>query len=168
MVARDGWPSVYIIASGRNGTLYTGVTSELGRRILQHKLAETPGFTAKYGCKRLVWYERHDDMRAAIRREKNIKHWVRDWKLALIEDANPEWRDLSDGWYDVGEWEPPPSNATLSLRDDSLPDSSSSGGGADPRAQPQDVRGRAGGESGEAGSSGRRASRLPEDDGEIG
>ena len=92
--------AVYIIASGRNGTLYTGVTSDLPLRIWQHKQEVLPGFSKRYGCKRLVWYERHAVMLDAIQRERNIKRYLRDWKLKLIEDLNPEWRDLSEGWYD--------------------------------------------------------------------
>jgi putative endonuclease len=92
--------AVYILASGRNGTLYTGVTSELPLRIWQHKQGVFPGFTRKYRVKRLVWYEPHASMVEAIQRERNIKHYVRAWKLKLIEELNPEWRDLSDTWFD--------------------------------------------------------------------
>ena len=88
--------SVYILASKRNGTLYTGVTSNLEARIWQHKTDVYPGFSRKYGCKTLVWFEMHDDINEAIAREKRIKEWKRDWKLALIERENPEWRDLFD------------------------------------------------------------------------
>jgi putative endonuclease len=91
--------AVYILASGRNGTLYTGVTSELPLRICQHKTGVSPGFTRRYGVKRLVWYEPQASMAEAIQRERNIKHYFRDWKLKLIEDLNPEWRDLSEGWF---------------------------------------------------------------------
>jgi len=90
-------PVVYIMASKRNGTLYTGVTGDLARRVEQHKSGEVEGFTKKYGVHMLVFYERHDDMRSAIAREKRIKRWRRAWKLRLIERENPEWRDLSDG-----------------------------------------------------------------------
>ena len=89
-------PAVYIMASKRNGTLYTGVTSDLVRRVHQHREADLPGFTSKYGCKSLVWYERHDDMAAAIAREKQIKAGSREKKLALIEAFNPAWQDLFD------------------------------------------------------------------------
>lgn len=87
-------PVVYIVASGRNGTLYTGVTSNLSQRAFQHREGIVPGFTARYGCKRLVWYERYDLMTEAIAREKQIKAGSRRKKLALIEAMNPLWRDL--------------------------------------------------------------------------
>ena len=89
-------PVVYILASKRNGTLYTGVTSDLSRRIWQHKNDQAEGFTRKYGVHTLVYYEWHDDMHSAIVREKRIKKWNRAWKLELIESVNPEWRDLSE------------------------------------------------------------------------
>jgi putative endonuclease len=95
--------AVYIMASARNGTLYTGVTSELWTRVQQHKLGIFEGFSKEYGCKALVWYELHPTMLEAIQREKRIKRWRRDWKLALIEAENPEWRDLSDGWFETPE-----------------------------------------------------------------
>ena len=103
MVGRDAWIAVYIVASQRNGTLYTGVTSALFERVQQHKLATFDGFTKAYGCKRLVWYEDHAVMLDAIEREKRIKRWRRDWKLALIEAQNPDWRDLSDAWFEAPE-----------------------------------------------------------------
>jgi len=87
-------PCVYILASRRNGTLYTGVTSDLVQRIWQHKNDLVEGFTKKYGVHTLVWYELHDTMQPAIEREKAIKEWRRAWKLSLIESNNPEWRDL--------------------------------------------------------------------------
>ena len=87
-------PAVYIMASRRNGTLYVGVTSDLVRRVYQHRTAAFPGFTSRYGCKLLVHYELHDDMMAAITREKQIKGGSRARKLAIIEAANPAWRDL--------------------------------------------------------------------------
>ena len=89
-------PAVYIVANKRNGTLYTGVTSDLLKRAYQHRVSLVPGFTAKYGCKLLVWYERHDEMAAAIAREKQIKAGSRSKKVALIEAVNPQWRDLYD------------------------------------------------------------------------
>ena len=89
-------PTVYILASHRNGTLYTGVTSNLVARVWRHKNDVVAGFTKKYGVHTLVYYERHDDMMTAINREKQIKKWKRAWKLALIEKQNPTWRDLSD------------------------------------------------------------------------
>ena len=87
-------PCVYILASKRNGTLYVGVTSDLPQRVWLHKNGEYDGFTKKYGVRNLVWHESHAAMDDAIRREKAIKKWNRAWKVALIEEANPEWRDL--------------------------------------------------------------------------
>ena len=85
---------VYILASGKNGTLYTGVTNDVLRRVSEHKQELTRGFTSRYGVKRLVWYEVHGTAVGAIQREKNIKRWSRAWKVALIEEANPTLRDL--------------------------------------------------------------------------
>ena len=85
---------VYILASGRNGTIYTGVTNDILRRVYEHKTEAMRGFTSRYGVKRLVWFEAHPSISHAIQREKNLKHWSRAWKLALIEEANPGWRDL--------------------------------------------------------------------------
>ncbi len=87
-------PCVYILASRRNGTLYTGVTSDLVQRVWQHKNDLVKGFTSKYHVHSLVWYEVHADMESAIGREKAIKEWQRAWKIELIETLNPEWRDL--------------------------------------------------------------------------
>ena len=87
-------PAVYIMASQRNGTLYTGVTSDPSRRVFQHREGQTPGFTAQYGCKTLVYHQTYDDMDAAIAREKQIKGGSRRKKLMLIDQFNPEWRDL--------------------------------------------------------------------------
>ncbi|MCH2394411.1 GIY-YIG nuclease family protein [Oceanibaculum sp.] len=87
---------VYILASGRNGTLYVGVTGNLPRRIYEHREELVPGFTKQYGVKRLVYAEAHEDVRIALQREKNLKHWPRAWKLTLIETDNPGWRDLID------------------------------------------------------------------------
>ena len=103
MVGQDTFIAVYIVASGRNGTLYTGVTRALVARVHQHKLGTFEGFTKTYGCKTLVWYEVLAVMLEAIRREKQIKRWRRAWKLELIETQNPEWRDLSDEWFEVPE-----------------------------------------------------------------
>jgi len=91
-------PAVYIVASRRNGTLYIGVTSDLVKRVWQHRNANVKGFTAKYGVHLLVYFEMHDDMRNAITREKQLKKWNRAWKLALIERSNPEWKDL---WSEI-------------------------------------------------------------------
>ncbi len=87
-------PCVYILASRRNGTLYVGVTADLGQRVWQHKSDLTEGFTKRYGVHTLVWYEAHESMESAIRREKAIKEWKRAWKLELIEKENPKWREL--------------------------------------------------------------------------
>ena len=89
-------PAVYIMANKRNGTLYTGVTSNLGQRIWQHREGIADGFTKRYGCKLLVWYEVHETMETAILREKQIKAGSRVKKLALIEALNPDWLDLSE------------------------------------------------------------------------
>jgi putative endonuclease len=89
----DKLPCVYILASQRNGTLYVGVTSDIRGRVWQH-LQDATGFTARYGVHRLVFYELHADMAHAIQREKRLKKWNRAWKLRLIEEGNPEWRDL--------------------------------------------------------------------------
>jgi putative endonuclease len=89
-------PCVYILASRRNGTLYTGVTSNLVQRVWQHKSDLVEGFTKQYGVHALVWFEPHETMESAISREKAIKKWRRDWKLKLIESTNPQWRDLYD------------------------------------------------------------------------
>ena len=92
---------VYILASQRNGTLYIGVTSDLVKRIYQHKAkAHAKGFTAKYAVDKLVWYEAGEDIEAAIELEKKIKNRNRAWKLALIEKNNPNWRDLSSDFLD--------------------------------------------------------------------
>ncbi len=87
---------VYILASKRNGTLYTGVTNDLVRRVYEHKADVTAGFTQEYGVHKLVYFEQYSSPRDAIQREKNIKHWVRRWKVELIEKSNPAWRDLYD------------------------------------------------------------------------
>ena len=87
-------PCVYILASQRNGTLYAGVTSDLIRRVWEHKNDLTDGFTKRYGVHTLVWYEVHDNMESAIRREKAIKKWRRTWKITLIEQLNALWQDL--------------------------------------------------------------------------
>jgi putative endonuclease len=85
---------VYMLCSKRNGTLYTGVTSDLVKRVYEHKNSLLDGFTKKYGVHRLVWYEAHDSAESAITKEKQIKKWKRAWKLKLIEQTNPEWIDL--------------------------------------------------------------------------
>ena len=87
---------VDIMASERNGTLYTGVTGNLVRRVYAHRKSLIKGFTKRYGCKRLVYFEVHDEITSAIQREKQIKRWHREWKLELIEGLNPEWQDLHE------------------------------------------------------------------------
>jgi putative endonuclease len=89
-------PTVYLLASKRNGTLYAGVTSDLPARTHQHRIGAVRGFTRDYGVRMLVWFEQHSTMESAITREKRIKKWNRAWKLALIEAANPDWRDLAE------------------------------------------------------------------------
>lgn len=89
---------VYIMAN-KSRTLYTGVTNNLERRVLQHRRKLVPGFTSRYNINRLVYYEAFGDVRAAISRETQIKGWLRTRKVALIESANRDWKDLSDGWY---------------------------------------------------------------------
>ncbi len=86
---------VYILASRRNGTLYTGCTTDLPQRVYQHREEQARGFTAKYDVKRLVWFEIYDDISDAIVRERRIKEWKRAWKVALIEEKNPLWNDLA-------------------------------------------------------------------------
>ncbi len=85
---------VYLLASGEHGTLYLGVTNNLVRRTYEHRTKAVPGFTSRYGVNRLVWFESYGDPVSAITREKEIKKWRRDWKIALIERDNPDWRDL--------------------------------------------------------------------------
>ena len=87
-------PAVYILASQKRGTLYIGVTSDLIKRIHQHKSSFVDSFTSQYKVNILVYFEQHGDMYGAISREKLLKKWKRDWKIALIEKNNPEWRDL--------------------------------------------------------------------------
>jgi putative endonuclease len=88
---------VYLLASGKHGTLYVGMTRDLVRRVYEHKTKAAPGFSAEYGVDRLVWFETYDDPTNAIEREKKIKKWRRDWKIRLIEESNPGWVDLYDG-----------------------------------------------------------------------
>ena len=91
---------VYLLSSKPHGTLYVGVTSDLAKRIWEHKTKSVPGFTTRYGVGRLVWYEAHDDWEAAFRREKRIKEWKRAWEIELIEAQNPQWLDLYLGLAD--------------------------------------------------------------------
>ena len=87
-------PAVYILASERNGTTYIGVTSDLVKRVWEHKQNLADGFTKQYGVHTLVYFELHDEMTQAIQREKQLKKWNRSWKLRMIELKNPDWRDL--------------------------------------------------------------------------
>ena len=89
---------VYILSNRRHGTLYTGVTNDLVRRVHEHRQGDVEGFTSRYGLKRLVWYEPFDDIEQAILREKRIKRWRRHWKIQLVEKRNPDWRDL---WEEI-------------------------------------------------------------------
>ncbi|VAV94695.1 Excinuclease ABC, C subunit-like [hydrothermal vent metagenome] len=90
----------YILASKRNGTLYVGMTNDLVRRIWEDKEELAPGFTKKYGVHRLVWFESHSMLEAAFSREKRLKHWLRAWKIELIEKENPNWDDL---WFQINQ-----------------------------------------------------------------
>ncbi len=85
---------VYLLASRKHGTLYLGVTNDIARRVWEHRNKVGPGFSNRFGVDRLVWYEIHRDVAAAIAREKQIKKWRRDWKIALIEADNPDWNDF--------------------------------------------------------------------------
>ena len=85
---------VYIVTNRPNGVLYIGVTNDIARRVGEHRLGTCPGFSARYNLSRLVWFETHDDIAAAIQREKTMKRWVRAWKIRTIEAANPAWNDL--------------------------------------------------------------------------
>src|SRR5262249_4883872 len=114
---------VYILSS-LSGTLYTGITNSLFRRTLQHKGKESPGFTSKYDVHRLVYYEVFTDVRAAIRREKEIKGWTRKKKIALIESMNPKWQDLAEGWgaeVPAPSWQVREPSQPQHLRDSSGP-----------------------------------------------
>jgi putative endonuclease len=84
----------YMVTNKPRGVLYIGVTTDLIRRISEHRQSLIPGFSKRYNCTRLVWYEVHEDVRAAIQREKSLKRWYREWKIALVEESNPAWRDL--------------------------------------------------------------------------
>ena len=87
---------VYILASKRNGTLYIGATNDLARCVAEHKAGAIPGFTKRYGVACLDYYEAYDDLSQALQRERNLKCWRRAWKIALIEETNPQWRDLRE------------------------------------------------------------------------
>ena len=90
------YAAVYIVTDKPDGTLYVGVTTDLARRAAQHRAGEIDGFTKRYGLKRLVYFEPHEDISAAIHREKRLKKWPRAWKVRLINDGNPSWDDLFD------------------------------------------------------------------------
>jgi len=87
---------VYLLASRKHGTLYVGVTNDLVRRVHEHTSGMVGGFTSKYHVTRLVWFETHDDVTAAIKREKEMKKWRREWKISLIERDNPDWLDITE------------------------------------------------------------------------
>ncbi|ADJ22113.1 Excinuclease ABC C subunit domain protein [Hyphomicrobium denitrificans ATCC 51888] len=87
---------IYIMANKRNGTIYIGVTNDLARRVYEHREGLVKGFTSRYGLKSIVYYEAFDSVSLAIQRETSLKRWPRRWKLALIEKANPQWKDLVD------------------------------------------------------------------------
>jgi putative endonuclease len=97
MVGAESFVAVYMLASRRHGTLYIGVTSDLISRVAQHRDGALGGFTKRYDVKRLVWFERHDAITLAIRREKSLKKYKREWKINLIERENPGWADLFPG-----------------------------------------------------------------------
>jgi len=88
---------VYILASRRNETLYIGMTDDLVRRAWEHRIGAVPGFTKKYGVKMLVWFEQHETRESALQRERQLKKWNRAWKIEMIEQFNPIWKDLADG-----------------------------------------------------------------------
>ena len=88
---------VYILTNKDRGTLYTGVTNDLVRRVYEHREKSIPGFTKKHDLTKLVWFEQHEDVEAAVQREKLIKKWKREWKYNLIESINPHWEDLYEG-----------------------------------------------------------------------
>jgi putative endonuclease len=90
---------VYILASGKHGTLYIGVTSDLPGRTYEHRAGLTPGFTSQYGVKHLVYFESFGTIEEAIAREKRLKRWRRDWKINMIERSNPDWVDLFEGIF---------------------------------------------------------------------
>ena len=95
--------AVYIMANRRNGTIYTGVTNDLIRRVHEHREGLFDGFTKQHGCKHLVWFDVTDDIEAAIAHEKRLKKWLRPWKDEMIERDNPEWRDL---WWEISGQQP--------------------------------------------------------------
>lgn len=108
----------YLLTNTRNGTLYTGHTDNLYRRMWEHRSGHIPGFAAKYGCNRLVWYETHESRESAFLRERRIKEWQRNWKLRLIETENPDWADLFD---EMLAWVPEVTDLTRWQREQSGP-----------------------------------------------
>ncbi len=96
---------VYILTNPRHTVLYTGVTNNLEHRVFDHKAKNNKGFTAKYNCSELVYFEEFNDINEAIHREKQLKKYHRKWKNELIDQSNPKWTDLSEGWYDKREFE---------------------------------------------------------------
>ncbi len=107
---------VYIMTNKRNGTLYTGHTDDIYDRAHQHKTGQFPGFSKKYGCTRLVWFEGHDSREDAFIRERRKKNWRRRWKLELIEKDNPNWLDI----YQLPVWPLPKGNVYSDLRRDAI------------------------------------------------
>ena len=109
MASHRRFIATYLMASARNGTLYAGMTANLPARVWKHRTERFEGFSKQHGCKQLVWFQRFGWVTEAIRREKQIKEWKRDWKLALIEDGNPEWLDLAADWFPENDpdWTPP-------------------------------------------------------------
>jgi putative endonuclease len=99
---------VYIMASRKNGTIYVGVTSDLIRRVYEHRESVVPGFTKQHGCDRLVWFEAFDDIQQARRRELQMKEWKRAWKINVIEEANFDWADLYPSLFEPGSAGPGP------------------------------------------------------------
>jgi putative endonuclease len=99
---------VYMMANRKNGTIYTGVTSDLAKRVCEHREALVAAFTKRYGCKRLVWFEAFDDIQQARQRELQIKEWKRAWKVKRIEDQNLDWVDLYPSLFDPGSAGPGP------------------------------------------------------------
>lgn len=97
---------VYIISNWKHSVFYTGVTNDVERRVYEHKMKLIPGFTSRYNCNKLLYYEEHNDINYAIKREKLIKKYKRDWKKNLINSINPEWKDLSEGWYSNADLNP--------------------------------------------------------------
>ena len=102
---------VYFMTNRPNGVLYTGVTSDLQGRAWEHREGLIPGFTKRYNCRRLVWFERHPNIVLAIRREKRVKRYRRDWKVELLEGLNPDWSDLFDHVYEIDNPFQPPAGS---------------------------------------------------------